>query len=1472
MRRFIICIGFLMFSVASFANNSIEYHNSVTSDTGEVAKAHALHKKVVDEGRYISSIDEALAVTLPQGIKKKIGNQDFILVIESMSYAPDGAKLTVYMLLDIPRSDQKLALRGKDISFCPGGFTGSSRLELMEDVNVPLGKNMNMIIKGGNETSKTFVECDCKGYKSMGLQGEIQFSREKLIPEGPDGKIITNPNAKVTAPFETQLVGWDDLLIELGISPFQVKDAKDFSFKVTSAVFDFSEAANSPAMVFPDAYESSDFTDGDQKMWKGFFLKDIVVKLPGSFSKDTLQRSSIEAHNMLIDHIGLSGKFSAKNILPLNEGNASGWAFSVNEISAELMKNELASCGFKGEIVVPPLGDTTKLAYNAFIDPAGQYTFIVKTTDTIQMDIWKADLRLDPNSFIDISVINGKFRPKAVLNGALTVKTEETEIAGVTFEELAITPEAPFLKAKAFSFGMPGVQQKLGNFPISISNIGMVNTNNRTGLKFDLKLNLVGESSGGFSGETGLTLFAKNVSEANRQRWRYDGLEVSKIAIDIDGGAYKLAGSAEWYKNDQIYGNGFSGNIDADFKGLTKVTATALFGNINGMRYFYADAMVSLKNGVPIFTGFNLYGIGGGIYHHMNQLGWDEKAIGTIGKTASGIVYKPDEKIFLGFKASVNVGLTTKSIFNSDVTFEMAFNKNAGVDRIIFRGNGYFMTPPEEGGAALTKIKEKAKDIGAGKDPNSSDKKESAKSSLYAFVNLDFDFRNDVMHGNLGTYINLPGGVLQGIGPGGKAGEAVMHFAKDEWYIHIGTPDNRIGITALRFAELNAYFMTGTKIYESPPPPENVSRILGNYNLDYTSSLNALGEGKGIAFGAGLRFNTGNKKFGPFYAKFDAGAGFDVMLKNYGQIGCKNQSTPLGINGWYANGQVWAYLEGSIGVEVDWRFIHGKYEILQVGAAAVLQAKLPNPFWMRGVIGGHYSILGGLVSGNCRFDFTVGEECEVISGGSPVKGMAVITEATPNDGSTDINVFNSPQAVFSMPIGKVFQLQDMDGNNISFKVELDHFKILNDGKEIKGSLEWNAEKDVVAFNSFEILPSEKKLKLEVQVSFRESKNGTWQTIMESGKKLTEVLVTNFSTGKAPENIPLNNVAYSYPMPMMFNYYQNETDLGYIQLKQGQQYLFNPGPEWKQLGRFVDRQGQKHEFEFSYSVAEKKIEFKRPANLKNNTIYSFELVNTPTQAVNQVDKNIVSTKKKTMIAEDNESTVEFSSKKAEGTLEILEDKNIFETFFRTSRFNTLNDKISNLNMNAGSQWPLRPLVHLIYKGIDGGECFDKFEAEGNESIAPTIRFTNVLDNKPWFHTYIYPYLYENYPLDGSIKIKERQQNPVGLPPTHTINIAMGKTIKNLAEQDIQYNSFDADIGPAAFHSYLVHYSAIDYNDLATQVCSKYWNVPNIDSRLVYLIVTPFQVVRRGDYNFNIEYVLPGLNQVSSSKAMTITINY
>ena len=158
------------------------------------------------------------------------------------------------------------------------------------------------------------------------------------------------------------------------------------------------------------------------------------------------------------------------------------------------------------------------------------------------------------------------------------------------------------------------------------------------------------------------------------------------------------------------------------------------------------------------------------------------------------------------------------------------------------------------------------------------------------------------MHGNLDVYVNIAGGLLKGMGPNNLACAAVMHFSPDEWYIHIGTPDNPAGLKLLGFATMQSYFMVGHNIPGSPPPPAQVSSILGDIDLDYMADENALGNGKGIAFGSRFDVSTGNLKFLIFYAKFSAGMGFDIMLKDYGNTQCAGRNGPIGINGWYANG------------------------------------------------------------------------------------------------------------------------------------------------------------------------------------------------------------------------------------------------------------------------------------------------------------------------------------------------------------------------------------------------------------------------------------------------------------------------------------------------------------------------------------------------------------------------------------------
>ena len=106
------------------------------------------------------------------------------------------------------------------------------------------------------------------------------------------------------------------------------------------------------------------------------------------------------------------------------------------------------------------------------------------------------------------------------------------------------------------------------------------------------------------------------------------------------------------------------------------------------------------------------------------------------------------------------------------------------------------------------------------------------------------------------------------------------------------------------------------------------------------------------------------------------GVGFDVMLKNYGNTHCVGSSGPIGMNGWYANGQAYVYLQGELGVKVNLLFIHTRIPIIQGAAAALLQAELPNPSWFAGYLGVQFDLLGGLVKGSMRMKISLGDQCD----------------------------------------------------------------------------------------------------------------------------------------------------------------------------------------------------------------------------------------------------------------------------------------------------------------------------------------------------------------------------------------------------------------------------------------------------------------------------------------------------------------
>ena len=310
-------------------------------------------------------------------------------------------------------------------------------------------------------------------------------------------------------------------------------------------------------------------------------------------------------------------------------------------------------------------------------------------------------------------------------------------------------------------------------------------------------------------------------------------------------------------------------------------------------------------------------------------------------------------------------------------------------------------------------------------------------------------------------------------------GKMRLKFAPNEWYIYVGEPDvnKRITITmkpaAGLEATLKAYFVVGSNIPNSPPPPAAVANILGQKAdaLNYMRDLNALSNGAGFAFGASLSVQTGDVNFLIFYAKFDAGVGFDVMVRKYpgATYNCGGATNPLGMNGWYANGQAYAYMQGELGIKVTVFGSQQKIPIIKGGAAILLQAKLPNPSWFTGYMAGYYSVLGGAFSGTFNMKIVLGKDCTLNPVAPAGPDIKFINTITPDDQTTGVDVTAIPQVTFSQPINTPFYVSipnPNDPNNPNYdvyKAVLNEFKVKQGSTDVTGTYTTSRYEDAMSF-------------------------------------------------------------------------------------------------------------------------------------------------------------------------------------------------------------------------------------------------------------------------------------------------------------------------------------------------------------------------------------------------------------------------
>jgi hypothetical protein len=1447
----------------------------------EIAKVNYVASKVaLARNRTVSYLDPSTVQNLPLGIAKMVGGNTFVIAIDSGRLTPQAAVVSAYAMVGIPGIKDSLAFEGQNIAINPGGVGGNvvSRISLVSRQVIKLSSQISLIL---SPKDPNYVEFDCGGFKDISLTGEFVFSRDLLVPDSSAGTSLSN----VVATFQVSASDLSNLLFDVNITPFRLPFLQDVSFQIKNAVADFSDLANPTGAVFPSDYQSA--YQGDLSLWHGFYIQQLTIKMPDYLKDGSGKPIIVTGSNMFLDSKGFTGTVGVSNLLQLsNSGN--DWPFSIDNIAVSFSMGHLTGGSMSGVVGLPFVsGDT--LGYKAVV---AEKNNILDLSFLVSLDANKSysmpfggTLKLDKGSSLGFTRKDNKLAGLANLAGSMSFNQSELKSGdgqGLKFTNLQLSTESPYLLSGNFD---ANVNLSSSNFPISISDIKLGVSNGKIGIGVAIGLNLMNSDDKSPAVSTTLTLLAKQTTTTtttsggtiSKQKWEFDHIQVNKIVINnLQIAAITLSGELDFYKDNPVYGNGFHGDIKLSIADiLDGVTANVYFGSMPTFRYWHIDVYVPDLE-IMVFGPLYINGlIGGASYSMVKKTKWAadfdnlNKPASSTSQASDGLSkaeYVPDSTAGLGLMLGVTLVVGQEKLANADAVLEVIFRKGGGLKTVEFSGGLYILS----GLGGRDRKTMSASDGPPGTVP------------LYAYLDMLYDADNKSFNAQLSTYVNAYG-IFKGTGPQGKVGDMVMHFDPQDWYVYIGRPSSPMGLSVAGIATVQSYFMVGSKLDPFPSLPAEVQSIAGNFNTNFMQNENAFATGGGLGFGLRVGVSVGvpgknadgSFKSGlplPVFADFSCGLGTDIMFRQYQDAYCAQNLAPIGIGGWYASGQAYAYLQGSVGV--CWSHCRKQVKFLSLAAAAILQAKLPNPSWFRGLITGKYSILCGLIKGSFNFNFTVGQECDIVGPGSELGDIAVIGDMKPDDGSGGASVFGAPQVTFNMGLNKEMQMINESNKMASYRVEADEIKIYNGGAEIPGTLTWNSDNTNAIVTTREVLPSQANLVFSVKLHWEKKDGSVWSPLKNlDGSPDTEVKQVKFTTGDAPGFIPAENIAYNYPVKQQYNFYKNETNKGYIKLIRGQSYLFHgsdSGRANQYAAAFAAKDGGDSLLTaLSYDSVNEQVNFTIPGALRNEVIYDLSLLKITQPTVSDANVRQVATTSQS----DAGNNVTVTTNSINGEQVRGGQQFLYQSVFRTSKYNSLAEKIQNLQSSVDQFNIATGNVFILFKRNVAPETFDQFEVYGQDNLFPPMVQPEASNAAPWLSNIINPTLYDQYNGSG-LDISWRDPKVLGVGPVRGVQLTNDLVPdKYYLEQDDIDNGFaQSKSGRVYLSYYLSWYVVQDFHELRNEAAAIYLNVANsaaMPEGARRVLAWPGYIdLTHGDYPMTLKYVLPGTGQVTSTVPISI----
>lgn len=1342
----------------------------------------------------VSALTGAAPVGLPIGLDNTIDGEREVIGIIGMVFKPSDARLNAVMSFDIPDMGPGvgIGLGARDICFTPGGFGGDGKvtLYLATDLGYRNPGSWGFVFKAPSSAdSGTYLQFDCHGFLELRLAADAEFPRDWLKPDPDDGSSLAK------AHFRCTIRKSGDWIASAGLDKCTITGADGFGLEVLEMSYDHSDIRNPTGIVFPSRYVGV-----HDNTWQGFYIKRAALRLPDALRTfDSSRPPTLAVTNMLINRDGFTASFRAENVIQYPRGNFGEWGASIDTIFVNVVSSSLDSGGINGRIKIP-ITDSS-LIYTASLSraPSGHlaFNFNIHPTDTINAPLWIARMYLEPTSHIDLTVGDSGFVASATLNGGFRFGgTSEVPVSlgGVHFANFQVMSSSPYLNLGTWSFASP--QHALfaeiiddspdpqapipnpepdegtaGGFPLSIHDINIV-TGDRGGspgfgLQFTISVNLMG-GSGGISGGTQLSIWGKLASSGGGQNFEFDGVQLDSVGIHGEiASILTVDGSLVLYHHDATYGDGFRAAIHANFLRQLDVTAAAQFGTVNGYRYWFVDAKAVMATGIPIFTGVGIYGFGGGVWSNMRMVssiatptidpsGNITTAAPTPGATNSGLRFVPDNTICFGFRAGVVIGTHPTSMpMNADVYFDASFLCSGGINDIGITGDGYMMAEVND--------------------------RSSAKVTMH--VEIRYNFPDQRFQGLFTVAINAD--------PFTGGGQLSIYADPHLWYIHIGEPtpvSSQVHLSLADWLTIRAYVLIGQNLPSPPPLPPEIEAILGPMPMTRNP---ALAHGDGFAFGASADINF-RGEFLIFYAQLRVMFGFDLALLNFGPTAtCEGISGTMGMNGWYAMGQLYAYIAASVGLHIDVFFWEGDMEILSVALAAALQGGAPNPTWLKGAVGGHYSVLGGAVEGNCRFEFKMGSQCVPITE-SPLANIQLINQLDPADGSRDVDVYTHPSAAIQFAIDQPFELTEVDGEGHervrTFRIKVRSCTLQQTDSRANVSGHWIKQEDahIVEYIPDNLLNGRTRHTFNITVYGEEYISYRWADAhRRDGGSIDQSASAIWTSGEEPDRLDARNINYTYPLDRQRYFLKNECSNGMVQLVQGVRRPFaattNPAKRSVWKARFIETKAQSERVEADLTFTRdgsggvRYAAFTLPT-LKNSTAYCIQLIrreedrsSTSTRIRADVSTTSTSASTATMrvssvaftsLYSRLSNTVGVNKRQLPGPNVAANEQLLYFYYFNSSKYNRLSDKFAQVELASVDTGSRATVFQRVRLRFNSDELLDVYDMQGYSykdrdgrahQSRPLIEPSARVFNKPWHTRYANPYIYDVVRNFGTVTV-------------------------------------------------------------------------------------------------------------------------